>query len=52
MKERGILQGVLYLIGGVLSRGRYDRLSRFLFFASRRQNVATILAGIAQALQV
>ena len=52
MKERGILQGVLYLIGGVLSRGRYDRLPRFLFFASRRQNVATILAGIAQALQV
>ena len=52
MKERSILQGVLCLVGGVLSRGRYDRLTRFLFFASRRQNAATILAGIAQAPQV
>ena len=53
MKERSILQGVLCLVGGVLSRGRYDlRLPRFLFFASRWQNAATILAGIVQAPQV
>ena len=52
MKEQGILQGVLCLVWGILSRGRYDRLPRFLFFASRRQNAATILAGIAQAPQV
>ena len=52
MKERGILQGVLCLVGGVLSRGRYDRLPRFLFFASRWQNAATILAEIVQAPQV
>ena len=52
MKEQGILQGVLCLVWGILSRGRYDRLPRFLFFATRRQNAATILAGIVQAPQV
>ena len=52
MKEQGILQEVLCLVGGVLSRGQYDGLPHFLFFASHRQNAATILAEIAQAPQV
>lgn len=52
MTEQGKLQGVLCLIGGVLSQARYEQLPCFLFFTSRQQNVVTISAGIVHVPQV